>query len=81
MDRTCRVRALPQQLVCESYLNSSSSQSSPHLLLLSAMKLASLEGACLEYDVHTLPFAWLGGVTVFKCFSIAIALVTWRYSW
>ncbi|KAM3181265.1 hypothetical protein ACTXT7_014701 [Hymenolepis weldensis] len=80
MDRTCRVRALPQQLVCESYLNSSSSQSSPHLLLLSAMKLASLEGACLEYDVHTLPFAWLGGVTVFKCFSIAIALITWRYS-
>nr|CDS25813.1 Solute carrier organic anion transporter family [Hymenolepis microstoma] len=80
MDRTCKVRALPQRLVCESYLNSSSSQSSPHLLLLSAMKLAPLEGACLEYDVHALPFAWLGGVTVFKCLSIFVALLTWRYS-
>ncbi|KAH9279915.1 Solute carrier organic anion transporter family member 5A1 [Echinococcus granulosus] len=72
MDRTCRVRALPQRLICESQQH--------HLLLLSATKLASLEGACLEYDVHALPFAWLGGVTVFKCLSILIAILTWRYS-
>lgn len=73
MDRTCRVRALPQRLICESQQH--------HLLLLSATKLAPLEGACLEYDVHALPFAWLGGVTVFKCLSILIAILTWRYSW
>ncbi|VDM35544.1 unnamed protein product [Hydatigera taeniaeformis] len=73
MDRTCRVRALPQRVICESQQH--------HLLLLSAMKLAPLEGACLEYDVHALPFAWLGGVTVFKCLSILIAILTWRYSW
>ncbi|VDK38090.1 unnamed protein product [Taenia asiatica] len=72
MDRTCRVRALPQRLICESQQH--------HLLLLSAPKLAPLEGACLEYDVHALPFAWLGGVTVFKCLSILIAILTWRYS-
>lgn len=75
MDRSCLVRAIPLQHICESKTATLLSK-----LFSKLPTLVTVEGACLEYDVYSLPYAWLGVVTIFKCLSIVIAIVTWRYS-
>lgn len=78
MDRSCLVRTLPLGHICtEEHANMASSAASKALKLPA---LVTVEGACLEYDVYSLPYAWLGGVTVAKCLSIVIATLTWRYA-
>lgn len=69
LDNVCQVRATPRDSnICQS--------SGAKNLKLSS--LVAIKGACLEYNVHTLPYAWVGGVVFFKLISIISVYCTWR---
>ncbi|BHF69991.1 Solute carrier organic anion transporter member 5A1 [Sparganum proliferum] len=71
LDNVCQVRATPRDSnICQS--------SGTKNLKLSS--LVAIKGACLEYNVHTLPYAWVGGVVFFKLISIVSVYCTWRVS-
>ncbi|VDK31593.1 unnamed protein product [Dibothriocephalus latus] len=71
LDNVCQVRATPRDSnICQSSLTKN----------LKLPSLVAIKGACLEYNVHTLPYAWCGGVVFFKLISIISVYCTWRVS-